>query len=77
VLHHFGEPYWDDWNRTMRDHLVRTQETTGHERGSWHFADQHGDTAGRLYSTAMAILILEVYYRHLPLYGDRAIDFPY
>jgi hypothetical protein len=26
---------------------------------------------GRLYVTAMAALTLEVYYRHLPLYGNR------
>lgn len=77
VLHHYGEPHWEKWNLTMREYLIRTQETSGHERGSWHFADEHGDQAGRLYSTAMSIMILEVYYRYLPLYGDRAVDFPY
>ena len=76
VLHHFGEPWWEEWNERQREHLIRTQERAGHEAGSWHFPDEHGDQGGRLYSTAMAILILEVYYRYLPLYGERAVDFP-
>lgn len=51
--------------------MVKTQAVNGHERGSWHFKDHHGDVGGRLYTTAMAALILEVYYRHLPLYQRR------
>ena len=31
------------------------------------------DKGGRLYNTAMAVMILEVYYRHMPLYGKRAV----
>ena len=76
VLHHFGDPYWEGWNRLMRDYLVSNQATAGHEKGSWHFADEHGDQGGRLYSTAMAVMILEVYYRYLPLYESRAVEFP-
>lgn len=77
VLHHFGDPHWPEWNEEMREFLIRTQERSGHETGSWHFPDEHGDQAGRLYSTAMAIMTLEVYYRYLPLYDTRAVDFPY
>ena len=76
MLHHFGDPYWEGWNRLMRDYLVSNQATAGHEKGSWHFADEHGDQGGRLYSTAMAVMILEVYYRYLPLYESRAVEFP-
>jgi hypothetical protein len=74
VLHHLGGPYWERWNERMRDYLVGTQATLGHERGSWHFSDQHGDVGGRLYTTAMCIMILEVYYRHMPLYDRRTIE---
>lgn len=73
VLHHWGGPQWDTWNRKLRDELVRTQATQGHEAGSWHFANQHGDQAGRLYTTAMAVMTLEVYYRFLPLYGRQSL----
>ncbi|MBN2022806.1 MAG: terpene cyclase/mutase family protein [Pirellulales bacterium] len=68
VLCHWEGTAWEKWNVAMRDHLVRSQSAEGLESGSWHFPDQHGDKGGRLYNTAMAAMILEVYYRHLPLY---------
>ncbi|MDA0591525.1 MAG: hypothetical protein O2820_26600 [Planctomycetota bacterium] len=33
---------------------------------------KHDVSGGRLYSTCISILILEIYYRHLPLYGSDA-----
>ncbi len=72
VLHHYGGPRWPVWNVEMRDYLVKSQATTGHERGSWFYVDQHGSQGGRLYTTAMCIMILEVYYRHMPLYQEMA-----
>ncbi len=74
VMHHYGGPDWLEWNTKMRDYLVRTQVVTGHERGSWFFVDQHSVKAGRLYTTAMSAMILEVYYRHMPLYGNSVVD---
>jgi hypothetical protein len=73
VLHHWGGPEWTAWNQKLRDYLVRTQSSAGHAAGSWHFQDQHGDRGGRLYSTAMAVMTLEVYYRYLPLYGRQSL----
>jgi hypothetical protein len=72
VLHHWGGPEWLAWNQKLREYLIRTQASTGHSAGSWHFPDEHGDHGGRLYSTAMAVLTLEVYYRFLPLYGRHS-----
>jgi hypothetical protein len=63
----------------MRDKMVNSQVTKGHARGSWFFPKSpHADSGGRLYCTAMATMILEVYYRHLPIYGRQAAeeDFP-
>ena len=74
VMFHFGGSDWDDWNRKMRGHLFRNQSHAGHESGSWFFSGGYGDTGGRLYNTAMAILILEVYYRYLPLYGEASVQ---
>jgi len=48
--------------------LVATQVKSGHERGSWHFPDRWGDVGGRLYTTAMCAMTLEIYYRYIPLY---------
>jgi hypothetical protein len=68
ALHHSRHWAWDEWNQRLRDHLVATQEKTGHEKGSWHFPDRWGDIGGRLYTTAMCAMTLEVYYRYMPLY---------
>jgi hypothetical protein len=73
VLHHYEGSGWDAWNTTLRDRLVATQSRRGHEHGSWYFHDEHGKSGGRLYTTAMCVMILEVYYRHMPLYGKRAV----
>jgi hypothetical protein len=75
ALHHFRHREWETWNTKLRDHLVRTQATQGHESGSWHFRDKWGDIGGRVYTTAMSALILEVYYRFLPLYEEPP-EFP-
>jgi hypothetical protein len=74
VLHHYGGYPWRKWNELMREYLVATQAPSGHEQGSWFFfGSDHGCLAGgRLYCTAMASMILEVYYRHMPLYKERS-----
>lgn len=74
ALHHsrnsfYGERDWEKWNSVLRDHLVGTQEQSGHEKGSWHFDDRWGNVGGRIYTTAMCALTLQAYYRYEPLYG--------
>lgn len=76
VLFHRQEREWEAWNKKLRAHLISTQSLLGHEAGSWHFVNEHGLAGGRLYHTAMGAMILEVYYRYLPLYGDGALNFP-
>jgi hypothetical protein len=75
VMRHFeGEP-WEKWNNKMREFLIDKQATKGHEAGSWFMGDSHSSqTGGRLYCTSMATMVLEVYYRHLPLYRQQATD---
>ena len=38
--------------------------------GTWNPADNWETQGGRIYATAMKLLVLEVYYRHLPLYDQ-------
>lgn len=81
VMRHYEGELWDKWNEKMRDSLVESQnkEKASHEFGSWHFTGDHGaERGGRLYSTSLATMILEVYYRHMPIYGKAAAkeDFP-
>jgi hypothetical protein len=75
VLRHWGGPEWEAWNPKIRDYLIATQNRTGYDSGSWYFDGGHGESGGRLYYTAMAIMILEVYYRYMPLYrSDYILD---
>ena len=69
LLHHLQHENWDYWNEAVRERLIKTQSTRGHEAGSWHFKHQHGDVGGRLYTTTLAVMTLEVYYRYSPLFG--------
>jgi hypothetical protein len=80
VVRHFGGDEWKTWNEGpkkgdgtrsggMRDYLIDLQITKeGEDKGSWD-PDQHilGKSCGRLGTTAMCLLTLEVYYRYLPL----------
>ncbi len=64
---------WQTWNRNMINTLVTAQN----KDGSWSMppfgggeAGHSGDTVGKpgLYTTALCTLMLEVYYRYLPIY---------
>jgi hypothetical protein len=70
ALHHSRHPLWETWNKQLRDYLVQEQETRGHMTGSWHFDEKWGNVGGRLYTTALCAMTLEVYYRFMPLYAD-------
>ena len=75
VMHHHGGPKWDEWNVLLRDHLVDTQDTRGSEAGSWYFDGDFGSgLGGRLYITSLACMTLEVYYRHMPIYSNQALN---
>jgi len=78
VLRHYGGPDWDKFNVELRDWLVATQGTEAGATGSWHFGDSRSHRGplegGRLASTSFATMILEVYYRHMPLYANSAAE---
>jgi len=80
VFHHMGGDAWDFWNKGpegktgIRDHYVNTMDQgvapKGHQIGSWKPDPRggHANDGGRIMSTGLTVLALEVYYRHLPLY---------
>ena len=68
AMHHLQGDYWDKWNAALRKALVDTQRSEGPEAGSWDVDTVWGGYGGRVYTTAMGALCLEVYYRFLPLY---------
>jgi hypothetical protein len=61
---HAGEPSWDLWHPRIRAVLLPRQERTGCARGSWPPAGATGRHGGRLVTTALCALTLEVYYRY-------------
>ena len=77
VCHHMeGEP-WRKWNAAMRDVVPAMQIREGKERGSWDpFLDETQGVSGggRLFVTCLATYMLEVYYRHLPIYQLELIN---
>lgn len=81
VVHFADGDEWKDWNEGkknangkreggMRDWLITLQNTKeGPNKGSWAGDGAIiGGSCGKVGTTALALLTLEVYYRHLPLY---------
>lgn len=62
-----GEP-WRIWNAALQEQLLDRQSATGEFAGSWDPDRVWGYYGGRVYSTALGALCLEVYYRYLPVY---------
>ncbi len=74
MMHHNGGQPWTLWNAIVRDAVISSQKKRGHEAGSWDPVGPHTSSGGRLYMTAISVCILEVYYRHLPLYRKMAVE---
>jgi hypothetical protein len=75
VMRQYGGEPWKNWNTKMRDALVSSQQKDGIEVGSWFIKEGLGtNEGGRLYSTAMSTMVLEVYYRHMPIYQTSASE---
>ncbi len=74
VMFQMQGEYWTSWNEALRPLLIDNQVQEGQFAGSWEptgpTPDRWGPHGGRLYVTCMHLLMLEVYYRHLPLYRD-------
>ena len=72
VIHNSLGEDWETWNRKMRRILVNTQDHQGCPAGSWDpnkpSPDAWGQHGGRVMTTSLSCLTLEIYYRYLPLY---------
>lgn len=60
ALHQLQDDAWRQWNAKMKQRLLETQLPDG----SWSTATVWGGNGGKVYTTSMACLCLEVYYRH-------------
>ena len=64
-----GGMHWKQWNEALKATLLPNQVKGGDHDGSWEpNVSVAGEWGGRVYTTAMGALCLEVYYRYLPIY---------
>ncbi len=74
ALFQLQDENWQVWNRALKARLLATQRTaTQSATGSWDPDKLWGGYGGRVYSTAMSCLSLEVYYRYLPMYQPVSV----
>ncbi len=68
-LFHAGGDLWDEWNAKLKRILPEAQEKTGDAKGSWAPEPTDANGIGRVFSTALSALDLQIYYRYLPTTG--------
>ena len=74
VMKNWGGVEWDRWNGRLRDDLIGWQGVEGDDKGSWapRDRDDYSKAGGRLLTTCLATLTLEVYYRYRPLLPEQS-----
>nr|WP_271959826.1 squalene--hopene cyclase [Rubripirellula sp.] len=60
ALHQLQDDAWNQWNDALQRRLLSTQQPDG----SWSSNTVWGGYGGEIYTTSMAALCLETYYRH-------------
>jgi len=63
IAHKAGGDFWQQWNQALVQTLVRHQQKSGADGGSWSPKDRDTRLGGRVLATALAILALETPYR--------------
>ncbi|MEM8884876.1 MAG: prenyltransferase/squalene oxidase repeat-containing protein [Planctomycetota bacterium] len=66
-----GGRAWREWNKAMIPAIVKQQhaEGSGSRTGSWDPVGPWGADGGRVYSTALMVMCLEVFYRYDRVFG--------
>ena len=76
ALYQHQGPIWTEWNDKLKEALPLLQKKDGDAAGSWDPTGGHTGAGGRVLSTTLSTLSLEVYYRLLPMYGFGNKDLP-
>ena len=66
-----GGQHWKAWNTAMKTAVLSSQRHDGSSKGSWDPVGPWGYAGGRVYSTALMTLCLEVYFRYAQVLGAR------
>jgi len=69
AMFQLGGPRWDAWNEAAKKALLDNQRHDGDMKGSWDPKDAWGHSGGRVYTTALGALCLEVYFRYARVRG--------
>ncbi len=66
AMFQMGDEYWQRWDAAMRKTLMEHQETGPNTclHGSWNPVGPWGSSGGRVYTTALGVLTLEICGRH-------------
>jgi hypothetical protein len=68
AMFHLQGDAWQKWNCSLHPVLLKSQIRNGPLAGTWKPKDEWERSGGRIYSASLRVLMLEVYYRHLPIY---------
>ena len=74
AMKQWGGKEWDKWKKHLEPALLnnqRKEDKKDNFYGSWDPAGPWGEEGGRVYSTAICALMLEVYYRYAQVLGAR------
>ncbi len=71
ALFQVGGDAYRQWNRAMTEAILDHQRTDGNFSGSWDPKGAWGESGGRVYSTALMTMCLEVYYRYGRVFGTK------
>ena len=71
AMYQVGGEDWVTWNARLKDAVITPQRTDGNYAGSWDPIGAWGEDGGRVYSTALMTLCMEVYYRYGRVFGAK------
>jgi hypothetical protein len=68
-----GGDHWKKWNESMKKSIIDNQRGDKNDDrwGSWDPLDPWAQDGGRVYSTAVNVMCLEVYYRYARVFGTK------
>jgi hypothetical protein len=72
AMYQYGKQPWKEWEKTLLPAVAEHQHREGERKGSWDpQVDPWGKEGGRVYSTAILALTLEVFYRYETVIGSH------
>jgi hypothetical protein len=68
-----GGDHWKKWNESMKKSIIESERKDKNDDrwGSWDPVDPWASEGGRVYSTSVNVMCLEVYYRYARVFGTK------